>query len=78
VRQVVVRQRARFRVFRAADKLLAEGFHPFEAGTALRWTDGDAVLPGAMFAGFAGTVEVVVHVGGTTWYVDDGVRSAVA
>jgi hypothetical protein len=26
-----------------------------------------------MFAGFAGPVELVVHVGGTTSYVEDGV-----
>jgi T5SS/PEP-CTERM-associated repeat protein len=78
VRRVAVRQGTRFRVVPAADALLAEGFHPLEAGAGLRWTDGDAVLPGSMFDGFVGAVEVVVHVGGTTRYVDDGVRSAVA
>jgi hypothetical protein len=78
VRRVVVRQGTRFRVVRGDDALLADGFHAFERETGLRWTDGDAVLPGTMFAGFAGACEVVVHLGGTAVYVDDGERTAVA
>ena len=53
-------------------RILAEGFHQFEAAGGLRWTDGDAVLSGAAFAGFAGPVEVVIHLAGTARYVDDG------
>jgi hypothetical protein len=78
VRRVVARQRTRFRVVRADDALLADGFHPFEPETGPRWTDGDAVLPQAMFAGFAGACEVVVHLGGVATYVDDEERTAVA
>jgi hypothetical protein len=52
--------------------LLVEGFHAFEPATGLRWTDGDARLPEALFAGFSGRVEVVVHLEGTATYVDDG------
>ena len=74
VRRVAVRQGTRFRVARAGDAMLAEGFHPFEAASGLRWTDGDAVVPAGLFAGFAGTVELVVHVGATTRYVEEGVR----
>jgi hypothetical protein len=51
--------------------MLAEGFHPFEAASGLRWTDGDAVVPAGLFAGFAGTVELVVH-------VEEGVIARVA
>jgi hypothetical protein len=29
-------------------------------------------LPAALFAGFAGTVEVAVHVAATAQYIDDG------
>jgi hypothetical protein len=78
VRRVVVREGTRFRVVRADDALLADGFHPFEPETGLRWTDGDAALPQAMFAGFAGACEVVMHLGGTAVYVDDEERTAVA
>jgi hypothetical protein len=73
VRRVAVRQGTRFCVVRAGDPALVEGFHEVEPGARLRWTDGDAVLPNRMFAGFAGPVELVVHVGGTTSYVEDGV-----
>jgi hypothetical protein len=78
LRRVVVRLGTRFRVVRAGDPLLAEGFHAFEPGTGLRWTDGDAMLPAAMFTGFDGACEVVVHLGGTATYVDDGDVAAVA
>jgi T5SS/PEP-CTERM-associated repeat protein len=78
VRRVAVRQGTRFRVARAGDAMLAEGFHPFEAASGLRWTDGDAVVPADLFAGFTGRVELVVHVGGTTRYVEEGVIARVA
>jgi hypothetical protein len=78
VRRVIARQGTRFRVISAGDPVLAEGFHPFEATTGLRWTDGDAALPVGLFAGFAGPVEVVLQVGSTTRYVDDGHAQHVA
>ncbi|WP_158923365.1 Hint domain-containing protein [Acidisphaera sp. S103] len=78
VRQVVVRQGTRFRVARGDDARLEAGWHPLEAGSGLRWTDGNAALPGALFADFSGPCELVVHIGGTTRYVDDGEVAAVA
>ena len=78
VRRIVVRQGTRFRVLRADDPALADGFHAFETETGLRWTDGDAVLPRRLFAGFDGPCEVVVHLGGTTQYIEDGGRQNVA
>jgi T5SS/PEP-CTERM-associated repeat protein len=72
VRRVVLRQGTRFVVARGDDARLADGFHAFEAGTGLRWTDGDAAVPAALFQGFAGPCEVVVHLGATATYVDDG------
>jgi len=52
----------------AADALLTEGFHAFEPDNGLRWTDGDAAVPAALFRHFDGTADLVLHVGGTTHY----------
>ena len=78
VRRVVVRAGSRFRTLRAGDPTLTEGFHAFEADAGVRWTDGDAALPGHVFDGFPGACEVVVHLGGTAAYIDDGDVKAVA
>jgi hypothetical protein len=55
VRRLAVRQGTRrgtrFRVVTAGDARLAEVFHPLEAGNGLHWTDGNATLPAALFAG---------------------------
>ncbi|HET6306907.1 MAG TPA: Hint domain-containing protein [Rhodopila sp.] len=72
VRRIVARKGTRFRVIRAEDAALAEGFYPFEAGLGWRWTNGDARVPAGLFAGFEGEVELVVQLGGRTLYVDDG------
>jgi hypothetical protein len=70
VRRIVVRQRTRFQKFDANDKRLVEGFHAFEADEDFRWTDGDALLPPEMFAGLAGPIEVVLHIGATAQYIE--------
>ena len=66
--RIALRQGSRFCVVEAADALLAEGFHAFEAENDFRWTDGDAALPDRLFAGFDGPTELVLHIGGTTQY----------
>jgi hypothetical protein len=66
---MVVRQGARFQKFEAGDKRLIEGFHAFEAVEGYRWTDGDALVPPEIFAGFAGPIEVVLHIGATAQYM---------
>jgi len=58
-------------VIEAEDTLLTDGFHAFEADNGFRWSSGDAVLPAALFAGFAGPIELVLHVGCTAHYVED-------
>jgi hypothetical protein len=68
IQRVALRQETRFRVMEAADPALAEGFHAFEPDSGLRWTDGDAALPPALFEGFDGPMELVLHLGGTTQY----------
>jgi hypothetical protein len=78
VRRVVVRQGARFRAIEADDVLLADGFHGFEVAEGFRWTDGNAVLPPALFAGFEGALEVVVQCAATAQYVDEGTKQQVA
>ena len=69
IRRMAVRQGARFQVLEAADPALAEGFHEFEPRNGFRWTDGNSELPAALFEGFDGPMELVLHVGGTTHYL---------
>jgi hypothetical protein len=71
VRKIVIRQGTRFRTVLAGDAVLAEGFHAFEADSDCRWTDGNAVLPSEIFAGFSGPVDVVLHLGGIAQYIED-------
>jgi hypothetical protein len=78
LRRVVVRQGTRFFVVRGDDARLTQGWHAFETDTGLRWTDGDATLPAALFEEFPRGCEVVVHLGGTAYYIDDGNFAGVA
>lgn len=75
VRQIEVWQGRRVTVFLAADGRFADGFHAYEPDCDHRWTDGEAVLPAAAFAGFDGPVEVVVRLGGETRYANEGNRA---
>jgi hypothetical protein len=72
LRQITVTQGQRVRAIEAENERLIVGFHAFEADNGLRWTDGDATMPAHLHAGFAGPVEVALHIGGTTRYVADG------
>ncbi len=74
LRRVIARRGTRFRETRADDPGLADGFHGFEADTSCRWTDGDAALPMALLDGWSGPMEIVLMVGGTTRYIEDGDR----
>jgi hypothetical protein len=78
VRRIAVRDGTRFRVMESGDALLADGFHAFEPSNGLRWTDGYAAVPQALFDGFDGPSELVLHVGGTTHYplFGEAVRTA--
>ena len=58
----------RLRVMEAEDPSLSGGFHGFEPALGLRWTDGDATLPAALFEGFDGAMELVLHLGGSARY----------
>jgi hypothetical protein len=52
----------------ADDDRLEDGFHLYEPDGNLRWTDGDAGLPAALFSGFGRDTDVVVYVAYTTRY----------
>jgi Hint domain len=78
LRRIVIRRGSRSRAIEADDALLVHGFHAFEAADGLRWTDGDAHLPGALFAGFDGPLEVVLLCGGAARYVAEGAQRRAA
>ena len=71
VRRIEVSDGTTCRAVLAGDALLTAGFHPFEPGTLMHWTDGDAELPGVLFNGLAGPMEVTVHLQATAHYIDD-------
>jgi hypothetical protein len=73
LRRVVLRKITQFRIVKSDDKRLSEGFHAFEPGTGLRWTNGDAAIPVGLCAGFTGSFELVLDVGATTRYLEQGV-----
>jgi uncharacterized repeat protein (TIGR03803 family) len=68
VSQIVVANRRRQRKLAAADARLAEGFHTFEPDNGIRWTDGDAAVPGELFADMDGPYLLMLHLGGMTRY----------
>ncbi|HEX4366883.1 MAG TPA: Hint domain-containing protein, partial [Rhodopila sp.] len=78
LRQVTIRQGARFMLLDADDDRLTTGFHGYEPDDSLRWTDGYAELPIDAFARFDNGAEVTLHLGGATRYPDDGEDAAQA
>ena len=56
--------------------MLWQGQHPIECqaselltlGGGLRWTEGDAALPAALFEAFEGPAELVLYLAGTTHF----------
>ncbi|MEJ0017209.1 MAG: Hint domain-containing protein [Acetobacteraceae bacterium] len=68
LRSVQTRQGARFRLIRADDYRLIDGFHDYEAANGWRWTSGNAALPPELFRGLAEGAELVVHVGCVAQY----------
>jgi hypothetical protein len=77
VKQITLRQGTRSLVLDASDGRLTQGFHEYEAELGLRWTDGDAVLPASLLAGFDGPVQLELEVAGSTRYsADQGATAA--
>ncbi len=76
--QIAVAQQTRKRMMNANDMRLADGFHDFEADKGFRWTNGNAAVPTAMFANLIGPLTIVLHVGATSRYLDEGNQACVA
>jgi hypothetical protein len=78
VRAIEARQGRHLRALGAADPLLADGFHCYEPAEDLRWTDGDASIPAALFEGLTGPIELTLRLAGKTAYIEEGtaVRAA--
>jgi hypothetical protein len=77
IRHIAMRRGTKFTVLAANDPRLTDGFHGYEANDDLRWTNGCAALPEALFAGFqGGGLEIVLTLAGATRYLDDGRSTA--
>ena len=72
LRRIVLAQARRQRAIDAKDASLTDGFHKFEADQALRWTNGDAAIPAEMFSGAHGPCMLMLQLGATAQYIDDG------
>jgi hypothetical protein len=73
LRRMVLRDGTRLRVIRVDDDRLSHGFHAYEADNRVRWTDGDALLPAALFADAMLPLELELHLGCATRYPADTV-----
>jgi hypothetical protein len=78
LRNMIVLAGARHRIMQAADDRLVEGFHGHEPELDIRWTDGDASLPAALFDGFDGRVDLMLQVEGFTRYIASAEQAAIA
>ena len=72
LRRIVLAQPLRQRTIDANDTSLTDGFHTFEADHAFRWTNGDAAIPPELFAGAHGPCMLILELGATTHYIDEG------
>ena len=66
--RITISKGVRLRIMDAEDPSLVDGFHTFEPELALRWTDGDATLPAALFDGFDGPITLALHLTGSDQY----------
>jgi Hint domain len=69
LRRIMLARGRRLALIEAQDARLADGFHGFEEGGGIRWTNGDAALPAELFDGFDGPVQVELTVAGAMQYV---------
>jgi autotransporter passenger strand-loop-strand repeat protein len=76
--RIMLRQGPRLRMIEAEDASLAEGFRGYEPDNSFRWTDGDALLPAALYDGLQGGFELELHVACSARYGDDRQARAAA
>jgi hypothetical protein len=74
VRRLVLMHNRWLRALEAGDGRLVDGFHDFEAGDGMRWTNGDAGVSGDLFAGMTSACTLSLYLGGSTQYADEGDR----
>jgi hypothetical protein len=72
VRSIILAQPGRRQIIGAREASLADGFHSYEAGDNLRWTDGGAAIPAEYFAGLSAPWMLILNLGASTHYVDEG------
>jgi hypothetical protein len=75
--RITISQGVRSRRIEPHDPLL-RGFHQVEPDNTFRWTDGDAVVPKGLFAGFDGPIDVVLRCGATARYIEEGAARQMA
>lgn len=78
VSQIALSQGRQLKRLEANDPSLVSGFHAFEPENGFRWTDGDALLPSGVFHTFEGPLELLLHLGATTCYPDEGEQARAA
>jgi hypothetical protein len=66
--RVMLWQGRHVKVIEADNELLCDGFHAFEVDNGFRWTNGDALLPGALFDGVGENCILELHVACTAQY----------
>jgi len=79
LRRVMLAHGRKLTLIEADDVRLTDGFHGYESTDNLRWTNGDAMLPAEVLAGFGKGTVLELHLGGTTTYpllTEDAVRAA--
>ena len=73
LRQIAVHRGLKRTVVTATDPSLTDGFHEYEPVDDVRWTNGNATLPAALFAGGGqGAFKLVLTVVGAIRYPDLG------
>lgn len=78
VRQIRLWHGAHLRLIEASDSSLGEGFHLFEEKNGFRWTDGNALLPAALYDGIDTSFELDIHIACTTHYPLNEVEASAA
>ncbi len=68
LRRIELRRGAKLVLIEADDDRLVDGWHGYEPDDRLRWTNGDAELPAALFSGFSGDMELLLHLCGSMSY----------
>ncbi|HEY2617868.1 MAG TPA: Hint domain-containing protein, partial [Acetobacteraceae bacterium] len=72
VSRIVLAQARRQEAIEAGAASLTDGYHAFEPGNGIRWTDGDAAVSAELFANMRGSGMLIVHLAGAMEYLDDG------